>query len=193
MRVWLDVGANRGGHAISSAARHDDVMVYAFEPNLLAVAGNVGRYPNYIVIAAAVGTVNGVRIFQLADSDTASTIMPVNWENAMRWQGGQLTVTARIPVPVVRLDTFMDAAGIGAVERLTVDAQGADLDVLKSAGERIRNVESVRVEVSVTPFPVYQGAPTKQEIMDYMDAYGFRLTEVEPSSRGQEEYLQFTQ
>jgi FkbM family methyltransferase len=176
---------------MESAAHHDDIIVYAFEPNLLTIAGNVGRYPNYIVVAAAVGTANGVRIFQLADSDTASTIMPINWENTMRWQGGPLTVTARIPVPMVRLDTFMDTAGIGSVERLTVDAQGADLDVLKSAGERIGDIECIRVEVAVTPFPVYLGAPTKQEIISYMDTCGFRLTEVEPSSHGQEEYLQF--
>jgi FkbM family methyltransferase len=193
MRMWLDVGANRGGKIMESAAEHDDIIVYAFEPNLLAVAGNIGRYSNYIVVPAVVTVTNGVQILQLADSDTASTIMPINWENTVRWQGGPLTVTSRIPVPAIRLDTFMDAVGIGSVEQLTVDAQGADLDVLKSAGDRISDIESVRVEVAVTPFPVYVGAPTKQEVIGYMDSRGFRLTGIEPSSYGQEEYLQFVQ
>ncbi len=191
-RVWLDVGAHEGGRPLEVATEDDSVLVYGFEPNVRIAARNVGLRPNYIVVAAAVAEVDGVAPFHVADADTGSSLLPVREDNARRWRGGALTVVATVLVPTVRLDTFMDAAGVDGAEWLFVDAQGADLSVLKSAGQRLVDVEHVRVEVAVTPYPVYLGAATKREMLDYLKSFGFTLTEVEPVSDGQEEYLSFT-
>lgn len=191
-RVWLDVGAHGGGRPLEVATEDDSVLVYGFEPNVRIAARNAGLRPNYVVVAAAVAEVDGVAPFHVADADTGSSLLPVREDNARRWRGGALTVVATVPVPTVRLDTFMDAAGVDGAEWLFVDAQGADLSVLKSAGRRLVDVERVRVEVAVTSYPVYLGAATKREMLDYLKSFGFTLTEVEPVSDGQEEYLSFT-
>lgn len=191
-KVWLDVGAHGGGHPLEIAMQDDSVLVYGFEPNIRIAARNAGLRPNYVVVAAAVAEVDGVAPFHIADADTGSSLLPVREDNARRWHGGTLTVLATVPVPTVRLDTFMDMAGVDGAEWLFVDAQGADLSVLKSAGRRLADVEHVRVEVAVTPYPVYRGAPTKREMLDYLNSFGFTLTEVQPVSDGQEEYLSFT-
>jgi len=191
-RVWLDVGANRGGHPLAVARRDQSVQVFAFEPNLALAAGNFGRVSNYVVVAAAVAEFDGVASFRFTDDDTGNSLLPIQPDNAERWRGGTLTVRETVPVPTIRLDTFMDAVRVDIVEWLFIDAQGSDLAVLKSAGNRLADIENIRVEVAVTPYPVYSGAPTKDEILSHLAHSGFVLTGTEPASDEQEEYLTFT-
>jgi len=191
-QVWLDVGAHRGGRVREIAEANASVLVYAFEPNLRLAAAHVERgLPNYVVVAAAVAEVDGVAPFHIADADTGSSLLGISRENAELWVGGALSVVDVVPVPTVRLDTFLDATGVREGDALYIDAQGADLGVLRSAGRRIADVRRIRVEVAVTLYPVYKGAATKDEILAYLEARGFALVEVDSSSHGQEEYLSF--
>jgi FkbM family methyltransferase len=190
-RVWLDVGANRGGHPLEVATRDQSVHVFAFEPDVSLAALSARRAPNYVILAAAIAEFDGVAQFHLTDDDTGNSLLPIQHDNAERWRGGTLTVLATVPVPAMRIDTFMDTVRIETVEWLFVDAQGADLSVLKSAGRRLADIENIRVEVAVTPYPVYRGSASKDEILGYLASFGFALTGTEPASDGQEEYLTF--
>ncbi len=93
--------------------------------------------------------------------------------------------------PTVRLDTFMHFMNIQSVDYLKVDAQGNDLSVVRSAGDRIKDIKKVRMEVQVTDLPVYEGAGTKDEMLAYMAENGFQLVEAEQQSHGQEQNLLF--
>ena len=85
----------------------------------------------------------------------------------------------------------MDLAEINAVEFLKIDAQGADLAVVRSAGDRLKNIRRISLEVQITPFELYAGASRKQEVLDFLGPAGFRMVDLQPQTHGQEEVLTF--
>ena len=84
----------------------------------------------------------------------------------------------------------MNLAGIQTVDYLKIDAQGADMPVLKSPGDLLRDLRKIYIEVSVNPLPVYHAA-SKGEIVELFTARGFKLAAVESQSNGQKENLAF--
>jgi hypothetical protein len=79
---------------------------------------------------------------------------------------------------------------IDKVDFLKVDAQGSDLDVVKSAGARLADVRRVQLEVA-TAGSLYQGAASRDDVLAFMEGKGFRLQSREDESHGQEENLTF--
>lgn len=140
----------------------------------------------------AVAEAEGCLDFHLNTFVAASSLLPFDAEGLRRWVGGeQLRVEETISVPATRLDLFMERMEIGAVEFLKIDAQGADLAVVRSAGARLADIARVALEVQVTDQPLYVGGSTRQEAVLYMESRGFALASVERQSHGQEENLLF--
>jgi len=102
-----------------------------------------------------------------------------------------MTKTEKIQVPSIRLDTFMDAVGIEKVDYLKIDLQGADLAVIRSAGNPIYDIRRISMEVQITPIELCQGSSTRHDILTYLSARGFRLVDDERQSNNQEENLTF--
>jgi FkbM family methyltransferase len=191
-RVWIDVGAHLGEKTFAAAQQDPALRVYAFEPQLGIAAQRMGALANFIVIPVAVGEADGSAEFHVNDFDAASSLLPFNPEGLSRWRGGaELARTHPVAVPVMRLDTFMNGAGIGKVDYLKVDAQGTDLAVIRSAGERLRDIERITVEVQTTPLPLYAGSAAKKEVIAFLNEAGFHLVSTESQSQGQEENLTF--
>lgn len=191
-RVWIDVGAHLGEKTLGPAQADERLRVYAFEPNLAVAVSLVGRSPNFVVIPMAVGEEDGSADFYVNTFAAASSLLPFHPPGLDRWLGGeQLHVDKRITVPVIRLDTFMDLARIGEVEFLKIDAQGADLAVVRSAGRRLGDIARISLEVQTTPVPLYAGGSERGAVLEYLEGAGFRLESSEPQSRGQEENLNF--
>lgn len=191
-RVWIDVGAHLGEKTLGPAQEDPSLRVFAFEPNLEVAARLIGRLPNYVVVPMAVTETEGCVDFYLNAFAAASSLLPFDPEGLRRWVGGEvLRVERRLSVPAIRLDRFMDLMRIPAVEFLKIDAQGADLTVVRSAGERLRDVARVALEVQVTPRPLYAGASDRAAVLAYMTDHAFRLESTETQSRGQEENLCF--
>jgi FkbM family methyltransferase len=190
--VWLDVGAHLGEKSLSFAARNPGTRVYAFEPNLKRASQLMGRLPNYVVVPMAVSEEDGSAPFYLNDFDAASSLLPFVPEGLAQWTGGEvLRVEASPTVPTIRLDTFLNQVGAGRVAYLKIDAQGADFAVVRSLGERVKDVDRISLEVQITAIPLYRGAAQKSEVIEFLTAAGFELTSVEQQSAGQEENLTF--
>jgi FkbM family methyltransferase len=186
------VGAYLGTETFPAAKANPGLHVYAFEPNLRLATQHWGLFPNITVLPAAVSETDGFADFYVNDNIGSSSLLPHNPEGVRQWIGGHLfRVESKVLVPTVRLDTFMECAGISKVEYLKIDAQGADLSVVKSAGKRIRDVKKIKLEVAVTPISPYEGAARRIDVVDYLESYGFVLTEVEPQFHNQEENLTF--
>lgn len=190
--VWIDVGAHLGTMSLPAAQRNPGLEVYAFEPNVKLAAQTWGLLPNFKLLPFAVAETNGFADFNINSDAGSSSLLPFNPEGLRRWIGGNLMkVESRVSVPTIRLDCFMDWAGISKVDYLKIDTQGADLSVLKSAGERIRDIRKIMLEVAVAPVPLYEGAATRPEVIAYLERYGFVLKNIEPQYYGQEENLTF--
>jgi hypothetical protein len=79
----------------------------------------------------------------------------------------------RVPMTTLRELLPPDLPGL---DLLKLDCQGAELAVLKGAGEMIRSVRWIYCEVSIDR--VYDGAPLFGEIHEYLRMTGFELRRV---------------
>jgi FkbM family methyltransferase len=190
--TWIDVGAHLGEQTIGFAQSNPGLTVFAFEPNWRVARKAMGKLRNFVVIPMAVSEEDGTSVFHVTKADEASSLLPFDAEGLGRWAGRELLrLESKIQVPTIRLDTFMNLMEIESVDYLKIDAQGADLKVLRSAGSRLRDVQNIQLEVDISPVRLYQGSPSFDEIVQYLNEQGFSLTDREIQIKGCEENLRF--
>ena len=190
--VWIDVGAHLGEKTFHIAAERPGVRVYAFEPNLEVASQLMGRLPNYVVLPMAVAETDGSADFYVNEFEAASSLLPFHPPGLAKWIGGEvLKIAQAIPVPTIRLETFLNRTGIREVSYLKIDAQGADLAVIRSAGARLSSIRRISLEVQITDDPLYAGASDKDAVVSYLTNAGYVLVSAEQQSHGQEENLTF--
>jgi len=154
----------------------------------------MGRLANFVVFPMAVSEKDGLAEFYINSMDQASSLLLLDPEGLRNWKGSEaLRVECKTVVPTIRLDTFMQSMEIQRMDYLKVDAQGADLAVIRSAGSRLKDIRKITLEVDVTPVRLYQGSGSRDEIVQYLRAYGFKLVSTNSQSVGQEENLTFVQ
>jgi hypothetical protein len=94
-------------------------------------------------------------------------------------------------VPTLRLDTFLRWFGLNQIDFLKIDAQGADLAVVRSLGNHLRAVRKLELEVQVTPQELYAGSGTRAQVLAHLQQHGFKLCASAKQSHDQEENLSF--
>lgn len=152
----------------------------------------MGRLRNYVVLPIAIAERDGSAELNLNAYEQSSSLLPADEEGVKRWITEQkFKVVGSVTVPTMRLDTFMNRAGIASVDFLKIDAQGLDLEVVKSAGDRLRDVAKIQLEATTASYRQYEGAAGKSEIIEYMESKGFRLAGEEIQTHGQEANLTF--
>ena len=190
--IWIDVGAHLGENTLICATQNPEVTVYAFEPNLRVASSLFGLAPNYFVIPMAVAETDGSALFHINSYDHASSLLKMDEDARRLWKGGEaLREESVLTVPTIRLDTFMSVVGISRVDFLKIDTQGNDLGVIRSAGQRLRDIRKITLEVDITARRLYQGSPSKDEVLSFLEGAGFRLISKERQSHEQEENLTF--
>ena len=190
--VWIDVGAYKGEHCYEFALLNPSLRVYLFEPNLKQAATLFGMLPNFFVVPLAVSETDGSAEFNLNSSAASNSLLPLDEQSVSKWSGAEgLKTLDKVTVGTIRLDTFLNLSGIEAVDYLKIDAQGLDLAVVKSAGDRLKDIHQICLECDVSANPMYRGTPTKTETVEYLQSQGFELIDVLKQSDGQEENLTF--
>jgi FkbM family methyltransferase len=190
--VWLDIGAFKGEHCYEFALLNPSLRVFLFEPNLRQAATLFGILPNFYVVPLAVSETDGSSELNINSSPAANSLLPLDAEGLSHWAGASgLRTLEKQTVGTIRLDTFMELAGIKTVDYVKIDAQGLDLAVVKSAGDRLQDIHRICLECDVSSNPIYHGTPTKSETVDFLANQGFKLVDVLAQSDGQEENLTF--
>jgi FkbM family methyltransferase len=190
--IWIDVGAHFGEKTLESALQKPGLRVYAFEPMPESAARIADCLPNYTVLPIAIAEHDGFAAFHVNAFEAASSLLPFNPLGLSQWKGGEvLKVVETRQVPTLRLDTFLNKAGIPRVDFLKIDAQGSDLAVVRSAGTRLRDIARIHLEVQTAPLPLYEGSAAKQAVVAYLQNAGFSLQSTQRQSHDQEENLVF--
>jgi len=187
MVIIVDVGAFIG-HTLMHILKQigvDDFKAYAFEPSESA-------YPkiddNKIkVIRKAVSTENCTKTFYECRNKVSSSLLPFT-DNKDKWigAGNAFDPSSQYDVECVRLDTFMDEEGLEEIDILKIDAQGHDLDVIKSLGNKLKNVKQIIAEVAVTEFDLYENGCKKDEMFQFMETNNFSVFKSELQTHNQE-------
>jgi len=191
----FDIGASNG---VFSKKYSNNSTVYAFEPNktnLLKLIQNCKNIPNYNIIDKAVSDTEGVVQFYEANYTNASSILPFT-DGVNKWKNAdpksKLATVNTYEVECIRLDTFIKQNNITkTIDFIKIDAQGHDLNVIKSLGEDIYNVREILAEVKVVEFELYKGEGTKKDMLDYMSSKDFSIYKTEPNTHHQEENIWF--
>jgi FkbM family methyltransferase len=190
--TWIDVGAHLGEFTMGYARSNPALTVFAFEPNWSVARKMMGQSANFMVFPMAVAEQDGLADFHVNAADDTSSLLPFDPEGLEKWKGSEsLRTEATVRVPTIRLDTFMNLMGLSAVDYLKIDAQGADLAVVRSAGSRLHDIQKIKLEVDVNPVRVYRGSAGREETVGYLEGQGFSLSSAETQTDGQEENLTF--
>jgi FkbM family methyltransferase len=180
--IVIDIGANRGQFATSILAISDLKKIYCFEPvpdAYQALEQLSRKFPAIEPVQAAISTQNGTINFYVTKSDVGSSLLKPLSNQPSQW----LTVDSQILVKTLRIDDFINSqleCERKTIDLLKSDAQGADLEVLKSAGNMLtpEKIKSVLVEINFTNF--YHGQNSYHDVLTLLDRAGYRLARLYP-------------
>ena len=157
----LEIGANDGTSTLALLETFDGARVYSFEPDPRARKRFTERVrdPRVHLLDFAIGNIDGVTTF-FASGGTP----PPDWQ--MNMPGGwDLSGSIRKPkehlqlhpwckfeqsfeVPVRKLDTWSHAEGIGPIDLIWADVQGAESDLIQGGVQTLRRTRFLYTEYS---------------------------------------------
>ena len=172
----LDVGANVGQYAKRLRALGYAGRIVSFEPLPDAHAGLLRRAaadPTWQVAQRmAIGERDGEVEIELAAESDMSSILPQS--ALLRRISPTSAVIRRERVPIARLDRIAASfVAPGDEVFLKIDVQGYEPQVLEGAGDLLRTVRGIQLEMSLVP--CYEGERGFRETIDQLEAAGFEL------------------
>ena len=189
--IAFDVGSCLG-ESLDRFKNYDEI--YAFEPSPWSFKRLTTKFSDQ----------KHIKFFQVAISNT-SEFLPFNFHDAYGYSSlldidykGEFTkknieldpgfdrIIETINVETQRLDTFMDKHDISHIDFLKIDTQGNDLNVIKSLGSKIKNVNIIELEVHLKK--MYKNAATKTDALEYMEQHNFDLIKTDCNSEDLKEY-----
>lgn len=178
-RSIADIGAADGADTVAYARNYPSAAVFAFEP----LATNVEK------LRAATDDIVNVSVYDtaLGDENKVAADFWVSGGAPRNWKGGPWPYSSSLLEPgehvevhpwctfekhhtsVSRLDSLLRVAP----DYIHMDVQGAELKVLRGAGELLKTVRAVWMEVA--DVPLYREQPLRTDVEAFMRAQGFFL------------------
>jgi FkbM family methyltransferase len=179
--LTIDVGANRGQFGLEVRAAGYTGQILSIEPlaepyrRLTQLAARDGRW---VTVHSAVGMGTGSATINVAGNEGASSsILPMLDLHARSAPNARY-----VTVEHVRLETLDDLVqphtGDSTGIFTKIDVQGFELQVLAGAKGTLSRSTMVQLEMSL--LPLYETAPSYQEVLDFMARHGFALVGIEP-------------
>jgi FkbM family methyltransferase len=176
----LDVGAGVGQYALRTRSAGYEGRIVSFEPLSSAYAELSARAAGdatWDCRNQALGSSEGRAELHIARNSHSSSLLEI--EDRHVESAPASAYVGSETVPVVILDEIWDAV-VREGERpyLKLDVQGLELEALRGAELSLPSLAGVEAELSLVP--LYKGAPLYREVVDHLEAAGFRLAGLEP-------------
>jgi len=171
-RGVIHVGANEGGERDEYAKLNLNVIWIEPLPETYAVlTRNIIGIPNQRAINALVTDVDGAAYtFHVADNGGQSSSIFEPHLHKEAWP--EVGFTHEIHLTSSRLPTLLAGANLERYDALVLDAQGAELLILKGAEPILKNFRYLQIEAA--DFEAYRGGATTSEITEFLTARGFQ-------------------
>lgn len=199
MKTLIEVGAYDGRDSLNFY--NQGFRVFTFEPKKDLYENLVNKTKhlnNYTVIPKAVCLKNGKTQFNICKFGGASSILSFRNEKELieNWSENRTDIHysgISYEVDTIRLDTFIEENKLEntIIDYLHIDAQGVDLDVLKSLGKYINNVlEGVVETVIEQKKSIYidQNDNIMQNVVAFLQLNGFHITNIQSNDSAGCEY-----
>ena len=174
----MEIGVNLGQDTERLILENPDCSYFGFEPTyelLPTLLENFKNYPSAVFIPMAVDVENRVAEFNIANWHNwgCSSLHQFSDNIRTEWPDNPAFFGKKQNVLTIRLDTFCDLYKIDSVEKIWIDAQGNDFNVLKSLGKYIDTVKEGRVEVAYN-VNLYKGCDnTFNSTVNWLKERGF--------------------
>jgi FkbM family methyltransferase len=199
MKTLIEVGAYDGGDSLNYYNK--GYIVYTFEPKkdlFQNLVDKTKHLENYTVIPKAVSLNNGIAKFNICKYGGASSILPFRPDNELDsiWTKERTDIHysgLSYDVETTRLDTFIEEYKLQdrIIDFIHIDAQGVDLDCLKSLGKYIKNILAGVLEtVKDKGKSIYIGQDdnTLDNIEEFLSMNGFKINKIENNDSTDCEY-----
>ena len=176
--IVVDVGAHRGvvSEALGLVLRSKRLIsVEPFPQHHAELMSRLGRLKGFELVPEALSDAAGEVVFHAHEFDAASSMFVAQPGHLEKF--GFSGASRDITVKTTTLAALMAAKHLPHIDLLKLDCQGAELAVLKGAGDRIGDVRAIFVEVSFEP--VYLQAPLFPEVHQWLNDHGFTLVRME--------------
>ena len=180
----LDVGANDGGFGTAVRGLAYTGRIISFEPLQApyeALSRKAFADGNWVALQYAVGDSRGdIEINVSGNDGLSSSVLPildthVDVAPKSRYIGTQKATQ-------VRLDDMVSELGGSGLRRafLKVDVQGYEMAVLDGAAGLLRDGVIIGLQLELSLVPLYEGAMTYREGLDWADSLGMTLMGLDP-------------
>jgi FkbM family methyltransferase len=180
VNLVLDVGGNIGQYALRTRSAGYRGRIVSFEPLRSAYAELSARTatdPEWDCRRQALGSSPGEAEIHVSQNSYSSSLLEI--EDRHLESAPESAYVGSESVSVVGLDEIWDdVVRPGERPYLKLDVQGFELEVLRGAERSLSKVIGVESELSLVP--LYEGAPLHREVIDHLEAAGFRLAGLEP-------------
>jgi FkbM family methyltransferase len=169
----IEIGANDGGHTFEFSKNS---KVWAFEPdpsNIKILKDKFISNKNVVIIEKAVSDFNGTSSFNIATNGMSSSL---NELTDYSINNTNVRFENQINVNVIRMDTFINENGINEIDYFHCDAQGNDLKILNSFGNKLSLIKRGKVEVSFSE-ELYENVTNDlHSMVDFLKNNGFEIS-----------------
>jgi len=173
---FLDIGANVGEWTRAAHQKWPQARAHMFEANQNCAPALIqnefsGAGINFSI--AALSSIKGhATLYGRKDAPTATG--DSLYRELTEWYSEDKI--ERKDVETYPLDYFGFFEGYDLIK---IDTQGSELDILKGATETLKQIKWIILEVAVPHSEPYNdGAPTHDEVIEYMSSIGFWVVEV---------------
>jgi FkbM family methyltransferase len=168
----IEIGAHNGGNT-SKFYKH--AMIWSFEPN--PIFANILRdrfqtNENITIIEKAVSDFDGTSTFNIALDGQSSSLYDLS-EYSIK--NTKIKYVNQIEVEIVRMDTFLNETKIDVIDYFYCDAQGNDLTILKSFGNRLKDIRIGKIEVSIKNELYKDVRNSLAECIQFLNDNGFHI------------------
>lgn len=191
----VEVGSHVGIDTLEFAVMYPQGKVLSFEPQIdlyVAAVARTRTLGNVCIYPYAISSELGIHKFYVssgASTGSSSLLSPTKHltnHPEVRFDQGTSQMVLTAP-----LDQVCRHLGVDKIDLLWIDTQGAELLVLKGAGNMLTSTSFIYLECSEEP--LYEGAATYVEIKEFLNFHGFSLKkEFMPSDWGGEGNALFT-
>ena len=176
----LEIGCNDGTHTLWFLEVFENPKVYCFEPDPRAIARfktKVGQRSNINLFEIALSDHNGeVEFYQSGGNlnEEKAKAMPKGWDlsGSIRQPKEHLIIhpwvifDRKITVTTLTLDTWCDKHGIGAIDFIWMDVQGAEIDVFRGGINTLTKTRFIYSEYCDRE--LYKGQFNLKQLMKYL-------------------------
>ena len=202
MTTCIEIGANGGSETEVYAQKYD--KVYAFEP-VKELTANLWEkfrdYDNVIIIPFAIDLTNEFKNFNIStefDWGCSSLFdftdnLKENWNPHSEFYRADFFHHYSYKVPTITLYDFVTLYNINQIDFLHIDAQGNDLNVLKSLKDKLNIVQSGVMECSCK-MDLYKNTSNRlEDSIEFLTSNNFAITKGNIQGEGNEMNLEFKQ